>query len=180
MGFHTKIDLVGQRFGRLTVLKDSGQRTKCGHVIWLAKCSCGKFCGRKKVKVISLNLRYGRTRSCGCLHKEQMRIRGKGNIIHREGYRPSRLYSAWMGLKRKCYNPNSYNYKNYGGKGIKVCKEWLDVMGYINFRIWAFNNGYSARIFYLVIARKNLNGNFQPDNCYLKAVSGLKRKWRNE
>lgn len=161
-----KIDLRNQKFGRLLVLWDSKKRTKCGHIVWLCKCSCGK-----QVKVISGNLRYGHTRSCGCLQKELAKIHGKANLGH--GDRNSRLYVTWLNFKRKCYNPNAINFKNYGGRGIGICKEWLDPeKGYLNFRMWAMANGYAVGLRYYLISRKDHRKNFSPDNCQITSRVG--------
>jgi len=175
MPFNKKIELTGQRFGRLIVLKDSGKRSTGGHIIWLCLCDCGK-----RVRVLSGNLRHGHTRSCGCLKKELARTQMKTSIIHGESDKNSRLYTTWINLKRKCYNPNAINYKNYGGKGIKVCKEWQNrKTGYISFRTWALNNGYSARIRNPVIDRINSKGNYQPNNCRITTKSeSTKRAWK--
>lgn len=173
MPFRVKIDLTGQRFGHLTVLKDSGKRVS-GHVVWVCKCRCG----RKKVRVISNNLRSGYTRSCGCLNQEMMRTRGRLNIKHGESHK-SRLYITWQNLKRKCYNPNALNYDKYGGRGIRICKEWLGKQGYINFRIWAIANGYTASFRDFVIDRINLRGGYCPTNCRFTTKSKIaKRIWR--
>lgn len=168
----TKIDLKNQRFGRLTVIRDSKERAKCGHIIWLCRCSCGR-----QTKVISGNLRYGHTRSCGCLSRERIATLGRANLRHGENDKNSRLYVAWINLKRKCYNPNAINFKNYGGKKVRVCEEWLDrKTGYISFRAWALNNGYSARLRLFFIARKDCRKNYGPDNCQLTTKSGWIKK----
>lgn len=162
-----KIDLTNQRFGRLIVLRDSGKRIAHGHIIWLCKCSCGK-----QVKIISGNLRNGYTRSCGCLKREQTKAMGKASLRHGENDK-SRLYIAWINLKRKCYNPNAINYKNYGGKKVRVCREWLDrKIGYLNFKTWALNNGYSPGLRYYLISQKDRRKHFSPDNCQISSRVG--------
>ncbi|MBH0230769.1 hypothetical protein [Halobacillus yeomjeoni] len=62
-------------------------------------------------------------------------------------------------MKQRCFNPKQKDYKNYGGRGIKVCDEWLD---FINFYKWAMNNGYNEE---LTIERNDYNGNYEPKNC---------------
>ena len=167
----TKIDLKNQRFGRLTVIRDSRERNDHGHIIWLCKCDCGK-----RVKVLSGNLRYGHTRSCGCLKREQTKAMGKASLRHGEDQR-SRLYTVWINLKRKCYNRNAINYGNYGGRGIRVCKEWRDrKAGYIFFRAWALNHGYSPSLHLFFIARKDCRKNYSPDNCWLTPKGNWRQK----
>jgi hypothetical protein len=65
-------------------------------------------------------------------------------------------------MKTRCYNKNFTYYYNYGGRGIKICDEWLGKNGYKNFKNWALSNGYNEN---LTIERINNNGNYQPDNC---------------
>ncbi len=160
-----KIDLKGQRFGKLMVIRDSKKRTGTrhgdGHIIWACRCDCGK-----RTMVISGNLRNGYTRSCGCLKDEQTKVKGKANLKH--GDTNSRLYTTWLNFKRKCYNPNTINFDRYGGRGIRICKEWLDKKtGYINFRSWAMANGYMVTLRYYLISRKDRRKHFSPDNCLI-------------
>ena len=153
------IDLTGQKFGRLTVIKRiENQGTKAK---WLCKCECGNFS-----KVTTDNLRNGHTKSCKC-----------SIIKHKYAHKES-LYFRWIGIKERCNNPNAYNYKNYGLRGIKVCKEWND--DYLKFRQWALNNGYKEN---LTIDRINVNGNYEPANCrwttWKEQNNNKRRKVRN-
>lgn len=153
------IDLTGQRFGRLTVVKKDGV-AKSGHALWLCKCDCGN------TKVISSNqLRVG-TLSCGCLQRERA-----ANFCRENGYRQSkkresigigfdRLHRSYADMKKRCENPNSKNYPNYGGRGIKVCKEWKN--SFDNFKKWSLENGYANQ---LTLDRVDVNGNYEPNNC---------------
>lgn len=77
------------------------------------------------------------------------------------------LYSIWREMNRRCYSENCDNYKKYGAIGIKVCKEWLRDCdggkdGYLNFKIWADNNGYKKG---LTLDRKNPYEDYSPENC---------------
>ena len=78
--------------------------------------------------------------------------------------RKDRLYAIWSSIKQRCCNEGDKSYKNYGGRGIKMCNEWLD---YSNFRDWAYNNGYdkNAQTNKCTIDRIDNNGNYEPDNC---------------
>lgn len=76
------------------------------------------------------------------------------------GMSKNKFYQVWNGIKQRCYNQNNKQYKNYGGRGIKVCDEWVN-----NFELfydWALNNGYEDG---LQIDRIDVNGNYEPSNC---------------
>lgn len=148
-----KLDLTGQRFGRLMAICESEKRTVGQRVTWNCICDCGNF---KEVK--THELRNGNTKSCGCLHGE---LASKRAYKHGEsGDNKTRLYVTWIGMKNRCYNPNITGYRWYGGKGIEVCKEWKG--DYVAFKNWALNSGYEDN---LEINRIKSNGNYEPSNC---------------
>lgn len=103
------IDLTGQKFGRLVVIKLMG-RDKCRDSIWLCKC----ICGNEKI-VNSRSLKGGCTKSCGCLHIKH------GHTMQRK---ISKTFESWGNMLSRCNNPNDVAYKNYGGRKIKVCYRW--------------------------------------------------------
>lgn len=144
------IDLTGKRFTRLTVIKYDGVASN-NQSMWICKCDCGNTS-----KVMYGNLTNGSTKSCGCLRKEK-KIKNRPKEY-------SRLSTIFYGIKKRCYNPNSPAYKNYGGRGIKICDEWLQKNGngFKNFYKWAISNGYKQG---LTIDRINVNGNYEPSNC---------------
>lgn len=131
---------VGDKYGMLTVIDNSKGFSKV-----LCKCDCGSL---KTYR--SNNLTSGNTKSCGC-------VGSKGNTKH--GDRHTRLYGIWRGIKERCNTPSCSTYKNYGGRGITICDEWLD---YLSFKEWALKNGYQEN---LSIDRINVNGNYEPSNC---------------
>lgn len=143
-----KVDLTGQKYGRLTVIEKVGVRNK--KAIWKCLCDCGKYS-----EVPTSHLRSGHTTSCGCYHAEISKI---VNTTH--GKRKDKLYMVWSGMKKRCCNPNGPGYKNYGGRGISVCDEWKN--DFQAFYDWAMANGYDEK---LTIERKNVNGNYEPSNC---------------
>lgn len=140
------IDLTGKRFGRLTVISRSGHN-KSGRITWKCRCDCGKekiICGE--------HLRYGLTHSCGCLFLE-------GNN-KKHGLCDTKLWNSYRAMKERCNLPTHVHYKNYGGRGIKVCGEWEE--SFEKFANWAMKNGYKEG---LTIDRIDVNGNYEPSNC---------------
>ena len=147
-------DLTGRTFGRLTVLKRDKDRSKPGRTYYLCKCKCGN-----KKSIRSDGLTSGDSKSCGCLQKENiLKVVEEHIVTHGESN--SRLYGIYCGMKARCYNKNRKSYKDYGGRGIKVCDEWLN--DFEAFRNWAFKNGYSND---LSIDRIDNDGDYEPDNC---------------
>lgn len=142
-------DITGMKFGRLTVLRLSHKdnRHECH---WLCKCDCGNE------KTVSGNkLRSGNTKSCGCMQKEFL----DGRMRRKHGLTNTKLYATWENMKHRCSDPNNWMYPHYGGRGIKVCEEWLDSSTFFE---WALSHGYEEG---LSIERTNVNGNYEPNNC---------------
>lgn len=71
-----------------------------------------------------------------------------------------KLWYIYHGMKKRCLNSNHKRYKDYGGRGIIVCDEWLK--GFDFFAVWAYANGYEEG---LTIEREDVNGNYCPENC---------------
>ena len=143
-----KLELRGQKFGRLTVIA-SAESDKKGNGRWLCKCDCGK-----EVVIVGYRLNTGYTKSCGCLQRE---ITGKRASKHNKY--GTRLHTVWRHMKERCNNPNSQDYHNYGGRGISYCSEWTE---FNPFYEWATKNGYSDE---LTLDRIDVNGNYEPSNC---------------
>lgn len=142
------IDLTGQRFGRLTVIERAGQHK--GRSLWKCKCDCSK------ITVVSVSqLLRGRTKSCGCLRNENI-----SRIAKKHGMSHTRLYHIWIGMKKRCYDPNAQYFEIYGGRGITVCDEWLH--DFMEFQRWALSHGYSDE---LSIDRIDNDKGYSPDNC---------------
>lgn len=150
------IDLTGQRFGRLTVIKRSGQ-DKWGAATWECQCDCGNSAIAR-----GYHLRKQAISSCGCLMREQTSARMKahhtgGNFKHYGTH--TRLYQIWANMKTRCFNAKNRAYKWYGAVGITICTEWLKFEG---FQKWALQSGYQDN---LTIERINPFENYEPANC---------------
>lgn len=81
-------------------------------------------------------------------------------ILAKKNMYPKRLISILKHMKQRCLNPNNSNYKNYGGRGISICNEWIN--NTTSFYLWALNNGYNDG---LTIDRIDADGNYEPTNC---------------
>jgi hypothetical protein len=113
-------DLLGQRFGRLVVIARDGS-TKEGQARWLCQCDCGNT-----TTVTGNHLITGNTRSCGCLQADVA-----ASMCRTHGLGDHPLYSTWADMHERCENPNHPSYKDYGGRGIKVCARWSPVEPFI-------------------------------------------------
>ena len=135
---------AGDKYNRLTAVKFI-KRDKNFHQFWLFQCECGK----KKVINIS-KVKKGLTKSCGCLHDE-------GNNF-KHGMNGIKTHISWKSMKNRCLNPNATGYKDYGGRGIKICDEWLN--NFIN-----FFKDMGERPNGKTLDRKNNDGNYCKSNC---------------
>lgn len=162
-------DIVGQRFGRLTVIEPMS-KGEDGRARWLCKCDCGNY------KAVS-NSNLGRgIVSCGCKKAECLKS-NEFRPIH--GQSRTRLYGVWGSMVDRCNNPHAHEYENYGGRGIKVCDEWRN--DYEQFEAWAMANGYdeSAKRGKCTLDRIDLNGNYEPSNCRFIAIKEQNRNRRS-
>jgi hypothetical protein len=117
------LDLIGKKFGRLTVVKQGRPGTNTyGRPIrkWVCECECGN-----ETTVTTGKLTTGLTVSCGCYWKE---VNKKAVTTHGLRYRPE--YQMWSSMKRRCHNEKDSGYKKYGAKGIKVCDRWRESFAY--------------------------------------------------
>jgi len=146
------IDITGQTFGRLTVIS-TAQRVD-GKVAWKCECECGTECIKK-----GMNLRAGKTKSCGCL-----KIDVSGARFRTHGLTDSPEYKVWAVAKERCYRVNNPKYKSYGARGIAMCDRWR--YSFSNFiedmgkrpPPHPINGPYS-------IERTDNDGDYCPENC---------------
>lgn len=148
---------IGNKYFYLTVI--GYQYDQYGKRCFKCICDCSN-----EYLVIPKHLLDGKVKSCGCKHKELSR---EAAIIH-GAYshgKPERLYRVYRSMIERCYDPKNCSYKNYGGRGIKVCQEWKD--NYPAFKKWAFLNGYEENKSRKdqSIDRINNDGNYEPGNC---------------
>lgn len=108
------IDLTGKKFGRLMVVERNGA-TKSGNAVWLCKCDCGN-----ESNVESSKLTSGKTKSCGCLMKDEASKRMKTH-----GMSKTPTWYSWNAMVRRCTDESFEPYKRYGARGIKVCDSWM-------------------------------------------------------
>ena len=112
--------MIGLRFGKLVVLEEAGQ-DKYTSRLYLCQCDCGE----RSVKAGWL-MRRGSTTSCGCVQRSVL-----GDASRTHGARKTRAYSIWHNMKTRCDNPNSRYFKDYGGRGIKICDRWRDFSAFL-------------------------------------------------
>lgn len=159
----SRIDLIGKKFHRLTVISLSrvdcyGKSTKS---IWLCACECGKH-----TEASGGDLRLGKHKSCGCLLIDNARA-----IFSTHGKSGSRTYRAWKEMRKRCAYSNSKTFKDYGGRGIKVCARWN------SFENFLADMGECAEG--RELDRLDVNGDYEPSNCRWATRKEQMRNKRN-
>lgn len=139
--------VMGNKFGRLKVIEKSSKRTRDGSVHWVCLCECGE-----RVHVNQRNLKTGKTKSCGCLQREKVK---ENSTKH--GQWGNGTYYSWDNMLSRCNNKNNPAYKDYGGRGIKVCPEW--------FKFENFYKDMGPRPKGKTIDRIDNNDDYKPTNC---------------
>ncbi|MHC3450821.1 hypothetical protein [Streptomyces prasinus] len=155
-----RLELAGMRFGRLIVLEvhdqDAGRAYR-----WKCRCDCGA-----EAIVRGGHLKAGVTQSCGC------GIREAASRPRTHGQAHTPLYKRWRAMIERTRNPNASEYHNYGGRGIKVCDQWQ------SFEAFAADMGATFDEV-LTLERRNVNGDYSPENCYWATTKQQTRNRRN-
>lgn len=132
----------------LEILEDAGFHTlPCGqrHLLAKCKCSCGTIFITRKQRAMS-----GSTKSCGC-------IKGRPNA---HGLGKHKLYGTWHQMMQRCYRKSHVAYKNYGGRGIRVAKQWHNVSTFIEDIIRIIGDRPEG----MTLERKDNNRDYCPSN----------------
>jgi len=147
------IDMIGQRFGMLTVLHRA-DKPDSERAWWACLCDCGQ-----RTVTMGKYLRCGDTRSCGCIQAQR---RAAGNPKDGHGGATdgqlTREYRSWRDMQERCYNPNKRNYRWYGALGVTVCDRWRK-----NFPAFLADMGPCPPKHSL--DRVDPFGHYTPDNC---------------
>lgn len=140
----------GDRYARWVIVEEIKRiRGAKGVRNFICVCDCGK-----KRKVSLSHMRQGLSKSCGCLSVETSTAKA---TIH--GYSFNPLYAVWRDMLRRCLNPKHARFKDWGGRGITVCSDW---MNFENFLIWAESSGYKIG---LLIERIKNDEGYNATNC---------------
>lgn len=152
------MNLINKKFGRWFVIEKDVQKRD----YWICKCDCGTI-----RSVWQKNLLNKHSQSCGCISKEicskrMTKLNTKHNLVN------TKLYGVWHSMLQRCYYKRHQGYKNYGGRGIKVCDEWKN--NFENFYKWAYKNGYKEELQNYgknkwTIDRIDVNKDYAPNNC---------------
>lgn len=160
------IDLTGQQFHYWTILHYSHKNER-KEVYWQCRCKCGV---EKAVSAGSLR-GYGgsSSKSCGCYKVEKLKNDKKGRN-YKHGHTGHPIHGKWRSMRQRCDDPNSDRYKNYGGRGIKVCERWNNFQNFYDDMALTWWKGAS-------LDRIDVNGDYTPNNCqWVKLEEQAKNK----
>ena len=164
-----KLDLAGKRYGRLLVIR-MDHINKHQQTMWLCRCDCGN-------KTISngSTLKDGRAKSCGCWKADVAR---KQETTH--GLSRSPEYRIYAYMKQRCLNPNYSKYHLWGGKGVKICKRWID-----SFENFYADMGRKPSPRHSLDRYPDSSGDYKPSNVRWATASqqnsnrrSYKRRWK--
>lgn len=150
----------GQRFSRWAVIAFSHRVKKNDYFTCICDCGTQRAVGAN-------NLSSGASKSCGCFQKERV---SELRTTHAKSSHP--VYLCWSRIRMRCANRNAKDFKHYGGRGIKVCDRWSEFENFWNDMSPSWEVGLS-------IERRDVNGNYEPFNCYWATMKQQSRNRRN-
>lgn len=166
-----RIDLSGMKFNRLKVLNLSNIKSKKNTLLWNCLCDCGKT-----TLVSCDDLKTGHKKSCGCIKIEMLIDNATRHGYAKKGVYVSE-YFTYHAMIQRCNNPKNTRYKNYGGRGIKVCDRWME-----SFENFLEDMGLKPTPDYSLDRFPNVNGNYEKSNCrwatvFEQASNTTKNNW---
>jgi hypothetical protein len=154
------LDLVGRTFGRLVVL-ERGPNNSHNKTTWICRCVCGAERAFLTALLVS-----GKTSSCGCRRTDSAVQMGTANLRHGHARHETIVvdkhtpeYAVWRGMKARCYNPRTWNFRDYGGRGIRICERWLN-----SFENFLADVGPRPSASHTIDRFPNNDGNYEPGN----------------
>lgn len=151
-------DLIGKKFGLWSVIGIENNK------FLICECECGTI---RNVRIG--DLKNGKSKSCGCISRKKTIER---NLKH--NLSKTKIYGRFKSMMGRCQNKNNKRYKDYGGRGIKVCNSWKE--NFINFYNWSLLNGFKEN---LTLDRIDVNGDYCPENCRWVDYEEQNRNKRN-
>lgn len=163
-GAATTQAIVGREFGKLIVI-DLGTVAPRRDTVALCVCDCGN---EITVRLASLRNSKRPVRSCVSCGRKRTGLKNR-----KHGWAKTRIYHIWAGMKQRCLDSKNKDYPRYGGRGVGICDEWMDVT---KFAAWLSANGYNEK---MTIDRIDMDGNYEPTNCRLLTFSENSSLTRN-
>lgn len=151
------MDLTGRKFNKLTVIERAEDHEQPGgqrKTMWRCKCDCGN-----ETVVTAYDLYHGHTKSCGCGYNDYI-LKVQAEAAKEINKSIRRIKKIYDGMIYRCNDENASKFKDYGGRGIKVCDKWVN--SFEEFKNWSLQNGYAKD---LSIDRIDVNGDYCPENC---------------
>lgn len=139
-----RIDITGHRYGHLVVHEFVETRSS-GQSLWECLCDCGN-----KSRAFAGNLRSGHTTSCGCQSSRNKKLT--------HGLSKTPAYKSWGAMIARCTDTTHNSFAHYGGRGIRVCSQWLDSPV-------AFVADMGPRPDGCTLDREDNDGDYTPENC---------------